>query len=689
MNAVPMIETAQQAVNRLFADEVANGYRIAGCHRYNDADGAELFRSVRLKNAEGDKVIRPMYRDGFRYRMGRGTRPDAGWPLYVPPYPLVEAGPVYVVEGEACADALARLGITVTTSGSSSSADAADWEPLRGRSVRLWPDHDAAGAKYAADVAARLRAIGCDVECMDVAALGLPDKGDCVDWLALHPDATADDARALPAIKVVKEKGGEGFAPEPLRRPLPPADPYPLDALGDVLGGAAKAIHAVVKAPAGLCGQSVLSAASLAAQSHADVEIDGRREPLSLWHVTVGASGERKSGADKWALQAHRDVERADADAYRQAMASHEVALSAHKAAARAAEKGKDADAIRANLVKLGPSPEPPLLPLLLVQEATLEGLHKLYQSGRPSLGLFNDDAGDFLDGHAMSRDNRTKSAAGFSKLWDSGEFSRIRAGDGAAKFYGRRLAMHVMVQPVIAERVLSDDVLTGQGFLPRCLVSWPASTVGTRDYCDTDLSRDPALARYWSRMRDLLTAPLPLREGSRNELEPRALTLAPDAKALWINVANAIESDMGGDFASVQAWANKAASQVARIAGVLTLVEEPGATAIRVGTVERAARLAMYHLREAARVAGTASVPAKVKHAEALLAWCRETGRTLLYSSDALRNGPNCIRSIDAFRAAVDVLEAAGWAAYQESGAELDGRKRAHVWRVRIGEPD
>ncbi|MDE2407340.1 MAG: DUF3987 domain-containing protein, partial [Xanthomonadaceae bacterium] len=347
------------------------------------------------------------------------------------------------------------------------------------------------------------------------------------------------------ANKLVAENAG--FAPEPLRRPLPPAEPYPLEALGDVLGGAAKAIHAVVQSPAGLCGQSILSAASLAAQPHADVVIDGRREPLSLWHVTVGDSGERKSGADRWALQAHRDVERSDADAYRQAMASHEVALSAHKAAARAAEKGKDADAIRASLHKLGPPPEPPLSPLLLVPEATLEGLHKLYQSGRPSLGLFNDDAGDFLDGHAMSRDNRTKSAAGFSKLWDSGEFARIRAGDGAAKFYGRRLAMHVMVQPVIAERVLSDDVLTGQGFLPRCLVAWPASTVGTRSYCDADLSRDPALARYWSRMRDLLTAPLPLREGSRNELEPRALPLAPDAKALWVGVHNAIEADMAG----------------------------------------------------------------------------------------------------------------------------------------------
>lgn len=482
---------------------------------------------------------------------------------------------------------------------------------------------------------------------------------------------------------------GEGFAPEPLRRPLPPAEPYPLDALGDVLGAAARAIHDVVQAPAGLCGQSVLSAASLAAQAHADVVIDGRCEPLSLWHVTVGDSGERKSGADKWALQAHREVEREDADAYRLAMKAHEVELASYKAAARAAERGKDAEAIEAALKRLGPAPEPPLAPWLLLPEATLEGLHKLYQSGRGSLGLFNDDAGDFLDGHAMNRDNRTKSAAGFSKLWDSGEFSRIRAGDGAAKFYGRRLAMHVMVQPVIAERVLSDDVLCGQGFLPRCLVSWPATTVGTRSYCDADLSVDPALARYWSRMRDLLTTTPPLREGTRNELEPRALTLAPDAKAYWVDVHNAIEADMAGDFASVRAWASKAASQVARIAAVLTIVEEPGANVIRRETVERAAMLALHYLREAARVVGTASVPAKVKHAEALLAWCRETGRDRIYSTDAQKYGPNCIRTNDTFTAAVETLEAAGWAEYVEGGDEVDGRQRARVWRIRIGESD
>jgi hypothetical protein len=94
-----------------------------------------------------------------------------------------------------------------------------------------------------------------------------------------------------------------------------------------------------------------------------------------------------------------------------------------------------------------------------------------------------------------------------------------------------------------------------------------------------------------------------------------------------------------------------------------------------------------MYHLREAARVVGTASVPAKVKHAEALLAWCRETGRERIYSTDAQKNGPNCIRTNDTFTAAVETLEAAGWAEYVEGGDEVDGRQRARVWCIRIGE--
>jgi putative DNA primase/helicase len=71
-------------------------------------------------------------------------------------------------------------------------------------------------------------------------------------------------------------------APEPLRAPLPPGEAYPVDALGDVLGAAARALHEVVKAPMALCCQSVLAAASLAAQAHFDVQLPwGQRKPLS------------------------------------------------------------------------------------------------------------------------------------------------------------------------------------------------------------------------------------------------------------------------------------------------------------------------------------------------------------------------------------------------------------------------
>jgi hypothetical protein len=58
------------------------------------------------------------------------------------------------------------------------------------------------------------------------------------------PDGAAEVRRL---IEVVEDE-----RPEPPRRPmreLPTADPYPIDALGDVLGVAARAIHDRVRAP--------------------------------------------------------------------------------------------------------------------------------------------------------------------------------------------------------------------------------------------------------------------------------------------------------------------------------------------------------------------------------------------------------------------------------------------------------
>src|SRR5205814_10416217 len=93
--------------------------------------------------------------------------------------------------------------------------------------------------------------------------------------------------------------------PRPLMREVPAADPYPVEALGNVLGAAACAIHDRVQAPIAICGQSVLAAAALAGQGHADVVLPigpGQSRPLSLYLVSIAASGERKSACDSEAM---------------------------------------------------------------------------------------------------------------------------------------------------------------------------------------------------------------------------------------------------------------------------------------------------------------------------------------------------------------------------------------------------
>lgn len=145
---------------------------------------------------------------------------------------------------------------------------------------------------------------------------------------------------------------------------------------------------------------------------------------------------------------------------------------------------------------------------------------------------------------------------------------------------------------------------------LARTLLSWPASNIGHRPYVEIDLTADADLARYRKHVSALLEREPILRAGTANELEPRVLTLTPEAKRVWIAVHDAIETDQrdGGEWASVRAWASKAPAQALRIAGVLTLIEDSDAGVIGAEAIERAAHLMQHYLREAVRIVGSAA---------------------------------------------------------------------------------
>lgn len=85
------------------------------------------------------------------------------------------------------------------------------------------------------------------------------------------------------------------FAPEgpqPLVREIAPAATYPVAALGP-LRAAVEAVQGMTQAPVAIPAQSALAVASLAVQGFADVETLGGPRPLSLYALTIAASGER------------------------------------------------------------------------------------------------------------------------------------------------------------------------------------------------------------------------------------------------------------------------------------------------------------------------------------------------------------------------------------------------------------
>lgn len=202
-----MNETPRQAARRLAASAIRGGYRPEALHVYTDPEGMPLHWRIRLRHpGTGEKWIRPMKLKGADHVLGE--------PEYIEGKPLyrlhdLTARPndtVIVVEGEWCADALAKAGILAITSGAADSAGKADWQPLAGRTVVIWPDNDDAGQRYADAVKSVLLALDCMVRVIDIDALSLPHKGDAVNWLAENPSATFADVRALPTISAEQDK---------------------------------------------------------------------------------------------------------------------------------------------------------------------------------------------------------------------------------------------------------------------------------------------------------------------------------------------------------------------------------------------------------------------------------------------------------------------------------------------------
>ncbi|MEC9433957.1 MAG: YfjI family protein [Pseudomonadota bacterium] len=479
-------------------------------------------------------------------------------------------------------------------------------------------------------------------------------------------------------------------APTPLLRATPPASAYPVEALGP-LRAAAEAIHDKTQAPFAIGAQSVLGVASLAAQGLVNAETLHGPAPASLFLLTLAESGERKTASDRLAMRAIHDFEaelRAasalDAARHANRMAIWEAERKRILGSAKGGGSAVGSTATQADLDELGPSPEPPLYPVILAGEPTIEGVTRHMGLLRPALGLFSDEGGGFLGGHAMTSENKLKTISGLSRFWDGAVIDRWRAGDGVQTFAGRRLAAHLMAQPVVASGLLADPMANGQGFLARFLMAAPPSAIGFRDRIGHDPASDRALADFEAQTGDLLRRDLPLRDGSRNELQPPMLPLSPEARAVLQDFGLQVERAQapGGALETSRAFASKAAEHAARVAAVLAVYL--GEAAVSGETMADAVTLAGHYIGEAKRLGDAAVISTETAEAERLRRWLAESWPEPFVSvADVTQRGPSSLREAARARRLMKVLEANNWLTPVPEGATILGKFRREVWNV------
>jgi putative DNA primase/helicase len=204
--------------------------RAVGQWCYRDAEGRPLFWIQRLDTSSGGKrrkvFVHRTWLDGRWHFPSRRDAFSSEWPAPRPLYRLPELqqrpwSPVLVVEGEKTADAAAVLlpdHVVVSWCNGSRALHTADWQPLAGRRVTLWPDADAAGRSAMAALSGLL--------------LPMVDSL----FVVLPPEPTADpDGSGIPALPEGWDLADADWTPqqtlaflEAHSRPVQQEEPNPL-----------------------------------------------------------------------------------------------------------------------------------------------------------------------------------------------------------------------------------------------------------------------------------------------------------------------------------------------------------------------------------------------------------------------------------------------------------------------------
>ena len=579
-------------------------------HVYRDEEGTELFATVRrigelIDEATGE-VIKDREKRIFQEQPD-GRKTLGGVRLVIYRLPELRSAdkstPVFIVEGESCADRLAAEGLVVTCN----PLGAGKWRDEYAvmisdagvESVVVLSDYDEQGRKHAATVAASCSAAGLTVRVLDDINTG-GTGSDVVDWL--DAEHTTDELikrasaaklwSAENADTVEVEDDAEDDAELLLWRPFPTESLPP---------GARKFTRRAAKAKGvdeAFIGPAALAMISGAAGPGAfRVEPHGKswQEPIAIWALLVAKSGTNKSAALDMVVEPLNRAER-------RARAQHANELRELEARGH-----EDADE--------------PMLRRYVTSDATIEALGSILADTPRGVLMHRDEASGWVGGFARYTGSKDGEAAQWCELHGAGTLRSDRK--TVKSLYVPNAAVSIVggVQPGVLDRTIATEAMTELGLLGRfLLVRPPTRPVKLREQKELDAGT----AADWNGLIEALVEHDPIDDGEGPR--PHVLRLSEDATerfvSWWDDEHAEAQADAEGAIAS---FFGKLRGFTLRLAGVDHLVRVARGDSdlmdpIAVESVERAIVLSEWFLHEARRVlAGVEAVAADQRLDEVL----------------------------------------------------------------------
>lgn len=419
-------------------------------------------------------------------------------------------------------------------------------------------------------------------------------------------------------------------------------DPYPLSAFPVIPRRAIEELAKNVQVPVELAAMSVLSAMATVCQRNTKVRAPygGATKPLSLFILVRAESGAGKSAVDRLVYEPLQEFDQQREETYLEEMTryqrEHRIwAAREKKLLCQIVKCEAEDEELRAKLdAHQKAEPSRPRLRRLLWQNSSERAVVDAVIGVGASFTLHADEGGVILESPLFEK-------TGFvNKLWDGGPVVFDRANGYSHSGRDVRVSIVILIQPEIMD---SFDKKKGSEFrayggYARFIPASPISMKGWRQIDPIHNSCYSFLKEFHQIIYDLLA------EESTCDL---VLEFDSDAKQLWVDFVNKLESDMapGRCLSEVTDFASKVGENVTRIAAIFHRFSRLDGQISR-DSVGRAIEVMCYHIGQFRLMFDKyASVPRSVSDASKLYEYiyrvCMENKITSIPRSDVLHSGP------------------------------------------------